>query len=151
MSREAERIPVSDAYLRAVGRATYNFSYLEWGIVWLSETLERGFLDKVSRMTAGQIAEHFSRLTSKLEGEDGERLIALARTFTELVVDRNRLMHGNPYTADGGVQQLSYNGKHGRKQWTESDIMDFADKVASASIESGQLLHGGQYENWKSS
>ena len=150
MSREAERIPVSDDYIRALGRATYNFAYLEWGIIWLSETIERGFLTEVPSMTAGQIATHFSRLALKQEGDDKERLIALACSFTTLVQDRNRLMHGNPYTAENGIQQLLYNGRHGQKRWSESDIMDFADKVASASIEAGQLLHGGRYQDWKS-
>ena len=41
------RIPVEQSYLSAVGRATYNFAYLEWGIVWIVEKLRPGYLNKV--------------------------------------------------------------------------------------------------------
>lgn len=149
MKRQAERIPVADEYILALGRATYNFAYLEWGMIWLAEAIKPGFLPETSTMTAGMIAHHFSKLVSKLTNGDKDQLVTLADDFTDLVVDRNRLMHGNPYTAEGGEQRLSYNGKHGLKRWTVLDMMDFADKLASASIEANKLLHSGRYAEWQ--
>ena len=35
MKDQAERNPVADNYLRAIGRAIDNFAYLEWSIIWL--------------------------------------------------------------------------------------------------------------------
>ena len=33
MTEQSERIPAAEDYLRALGRATYNFAYLEWGVI----------------------------------------------------------------------------------------------------------------------
>jgi hypothetical protein len=146
MANEADRIPVEDRYLHALGRATYNFAYLEWGIVWLTETIEVGFLNEVRNLTAGQIAKRFSQSLGQLASKDPDKapLQELASLFERLVEDRNRLMHGNPFTAAGGEQRLLYDGKHGRKDWTIELIGAFSDQTAAASIEAGRLLHGGR-------
>ena len=148
---DGDRIPVADEYLRALGRATYNFAYLEWGIVWLTETLERNFLREVSRLTAGQIAQRFSAVVRKLPDAEKDKaaLQQPATVFSDLVEDRNRLMHGNPHTAAGGEQRLLYDGKHGRKDWTIASIVDFSDRTATASIEASRLLHGGRLASYQ--
>ena len=145
MADQAERIPVDDDYLRALGRAAYNFAYLEWGIVWLTEIIKFGFLSEVRQLTAGQIANRFSQAVSKLADDDANKLSLqlLASSFADLVEDRNRLMHGNPFTAEGGEQRLLYDGRHGRKDWTIRLIDEFSEQTATASIEAGRLLHGG--------
>lgn len=104
MADQSERIPVANAYLRALGRAVYNFTYLEWGIVWLTETMEPGFASKVGTLTAGQIANHFANAVKQMNGADpGKKdLENLVSIFKALVDDRNRLVHGNPFTAEGG-------------------------------------------------
>ncbi len=151
MTQPRDRIPASDAYLRALGRASYNFAYLEWGVVWLTETIDQGFLGQVSSLTAGQIARRFSDAVGTLNDGDDDKaaMLALAAVFTDLVEDRNRLMHGNPFTAQGGEQRLLYNGRHGRKDWTIDLMSEFADRLAQASIEAGRLIHGGRYQSWQ--
>ena len=148
MADQSERIPVANAYLRALGRAVYNFTYLEWGIVWLTETMEPGFASKVGTLTAGQIANHFANAVKQMNGADpGKKdLENLVSIFKALVDDRNRLVHGNPFTAEGGEQRLMYNGKHGQKDWTVDLMTAFSSQVAEASISAGSLLHGGRYE-----
>ena len=148
MADQSERIPVANAYLRALGRAVYNFTYLEWGIVWLTETIEPGFLRKVGTLTAGQIANHFANAEKQMNGADpGKKdLENLVSIFKALVDDRNRLFHGNPFTAEGGEQRLIYDGKHGQKDWTVDLMTTFSSQVAEASISAGSLLHGGRYE-----
>ena len=64
-----------------------------------------------------------------------------ARNFSNLVLNRNRLMHGNPHTALSGEQRLLYDGKHGRKDCTIDSMTDFSSRTATASIEAGELLH----------
>lgn len=151
MANQAERIPVDDRYIRALGRATYNFAYLEWGIVWLTETIQVGFLNEVRKLTAGQIANRFRQAVGTLGDNNSDKvaLELLASIFAELVEDRNRLMHGNPFTATGSEQRLLYDGKHGRKDWTIQLIEDFSERAATASIEAGRLLHGGFLDTYK--
>lgn len=151
MKPTRERIPASDSYLRELGRAAYNFSYLEWGVIWLAETLEPGFLSEAQALTAGQIAQRFINVAKSVPDSDCDHLdlINLARSFQGLVEDRNRLIHGNPFTADNGEQRLLYSGKHGRKDWTENLIQQFSDEAAALASSAGRLLHGGRYKQWK--
>ncbi|MCY4270745.1 MAG: hypothetical protein OXE80_11310 [Gammaproteobacteria bacterium] len=142
---QSERIPAADEYLRALGRATYNFAYLEQGIVHLMETLQPGFLKEASGKTAGQISNCFSKAVELLEDTQSckVRLQTLAKYFIQIVDDRNSLMHGNPHTAQMGEQRLLYDDRHGRRDWTVESIVQFSSRTATASIEAGDLLHGG--------
>lgn len=151
MAPVRESIPAKDQYLRELGRATYNFAYAEWGIVWLAETLEPGFLSDAQTLTAGQIARRFSSAVEKVPvtEHDLAELIELAKRFLGLVEERNRLLHGNPFTADDGEQRLLYSGKHGRKEWTEKLVQQFSDDAAILGSAAGRLLHGGRLEQWK--
>ena len=148
MTKQSERIPAGEDYLYALGRATYNFAYLEWRIVWLTETLQPRFRHVASTMTAGRIAESFSGAVKKLDKTDPDRarLKVLACDFSNLVLKRNCLMHGNPYTASSGEQRLQYNGRHGRKDWTIDSMEDFSSRTADASIEAGELLNNGRLQ-----
>ncbi|MXY66532.1 MAG: hypothetical protein F4206_11305 [Gammaproteobacteria bacterium] len=150
MTDQSERIPVQEDYLSALGRATYNFSYLEWGIIWLTETLQPGFLQVSSTMTAGKIAERFSSVVEELDDTepDKHRLKKLAKDFSDLVPIRNSLIHGNPYTALSGEQRLLYDGRHGRKDWTIDSMRNFSSRTATASIEAGEILHNGRLQHY---
>ena len=150
LTEQFERVPVAEDYLSALGRATYNFSYLEWGVIWLTEALQPGFLQMASTMTAGNIEEKFSSVVKKLDKTDPDkaRLKILARNFSDLVPDRNSLMHGNPHTALSADQRLLYDGKHGRKDWTLDSMRDFSSRTATASIEVGKLLHNGRLQRY---
>lgn len=144
-------IPAKGRYLTELGRATYNFAYLEWGIVWLTETLEPGFLRRAHKMTAGEIAQGFVKAVARLPATEPDlpELTELAASFPGLVQERNRLIHGNPVTADNGEQRLLYSGKHGRKDWTEELMQQFSDDAAKLGSDAGRLLHGGRHEMWK--
>jgi hypothetical protein len=151
MANKADSIPVEDRYLRALGRATYNFAYLEWGIVWLTESIDFGFLNKARQLTANKIAKNFKEAVDGLSNQDPEKvaLQSLAVSFIDLVKDRDGLMHGNPYSTDGGEQRLLYDGRHGRKDWSVQLIDEFSELTATASIEAGRLLHGGRLANYQ--
>ena len=146
-----ESIPAADSYLRELGRATYNFAYLEWGIVWLTETLEPGFLSVAETLPAGGIAKRFAKAVERVPSSDVDRpeLVELSKSFLDIVKERNRLIHGNPFTAEGGEQRLLYSGRHGRKDWTEQLIQQFSDVAATLGAEAGHLLHNGRYERWQ--
>lgn len=150
LTEQSERIPEDEDYLIALGRATYYFSYLEWGIIWLMETLQPEFLHSASNMTAGEIAKKFSSASESLDKANPDRacLKKLACNFTDLVHDRNSLMHGNPHTAVGGEQRLLYDGNHGHRDWTKNLIKDFSSRTATASSDAGKLLHNGRLQQY---
>jgi hypothetical protein len=150
MAEERTRIPVHDDYLIALGRATYNFAYLEWGIVWAWECIDKGSIQKVKLLTAGQIAEQFKKQTETLPDSHSFkiRLTVLAFEFQNFVKRRNKLVHANPYTASGGEQRLLYNGSNSTQDWPITQINEFSDDAAKLSIDAGELIHGGLYSNY---
>jgi hypothetical protein len=145
------RVPVADLYVSALGRATYNFTYLEWGIVWLAETMQPEFIGAVGSLTAGQIASKFEKFVDNLTDAESNytRLKALAAEFIKLVGQRNKLMHSKPFTAEGGEQRLLYDGKSGRQDWSIEDIIGAARSFEVAAIEAGYLLHDGRLQAYQ--
>jgi hypothetical protein len=144
------RIPVADSYVAALGHAAYNFAYLEWGIVWLGETIQPGFIGKVRSLTAGLIASQFDVLVDAIPNDPAHlRLKALATSFIALVVERNRLMHGTPFTAEGGEQRLLYRGRSDRRDWSTEGIIEAARSFEKAAIEAGDLLYGGRLQAYE--
>lgn len=145
MSETPFRIPLTEAYAEALGRAVYSFCYLEWEVVWIIECLEPGFVNEVTGLTAGQIANRFIDETNKphaLEATLALRLSDFAECFKRLVDSRNALVHGNPYTAENGEQRLGYSGKRGRVEWPLSEIVSVTSKFEQAALEAGHILHG---------
>jgi hypothetical protein len=142
------KVSVDDGYITALGRAAYTYSYLEWGSVWLAEKLRPGFLQRVSGMTAGTIAREFERAATDCGDADAPALQALATIFIDLVGDRNALLHGLPYTANGGEQRLLHLGPKGRRDWTEELILDAARRFETAAADANRLLHAGRYETY---
>jgi hypothetical protein len=140
------RIPVGDDYLVALGRATYHFAYLEAGAVWVGETIGRGFIDRCRTLTAGQIGGHLIELAAETANdEDHHEITEFARVFADLVVLRNKLIHGRPYTAKDGVQQLQYNGKHGLMSWPVHQIESAAEAFQDAALQANRIIHNGRY------
>jgi hypothetical protein len=103
--RYAYRTPIADDYVSAIGRATYNFAVLEWGIVWLGQCLSPNFINEARGNTAGRIGRDFLNAVKALAPSDPARayLVNLAEEFLALVVTRNELMHGKPHTAADGI------------------------------------------------
>ena len=143
MTEQSERIPVDEEYLRALGRATYNFVYLEWSIICLTETLQKGFVKKASPKTARDISNSFCNEVKLLDDTRSFKvpLQALAGEFSQIVIERNCLMHANPYTAKTGEQRMRYDGPHGHRDWTIELMTEFSGRTAAAAREAGNLLH----------
>ena len=113
MANERKLIPVDGSYINALGLAAYAFARCEWQVVWCCEKVKPGSLSKivVKEMTAGAIAKRFSNIVRNMpKSKKREELIALSAEFSDLVVQRNRIIHGKPCTAPNGDQRLSGNG-----------------------------------------
>src|SRR4249919_1263848 len=102
-----ERIPLTPEYATALGTATYCFAVCQWNIVWCSERIKAGSLDRSIRdeMTAGQIGGAFKNLVRNMKNTPlRQELEGLASEFLRLVEVRNSILHGKPGTTPQGDQ-----------------------------------------------
>ncbi len=110
MSDERKRIPIDTSYINALGLTTYAFARCEWQVVWCSEKISPGSINKIisQKMTAGSIAKYFNNVVRNMpmSKERGELRI-LAEDFARLVDERNKIIHGKPCTSMNGEQRLS--------------------------------------------
>lgn len=152
MNNQTERIPADAAYLGALGRAVFNFAYLEWAVIWLVETMQLGFLQKSLEKTSGQIEKHFCDAVEQLDDVvlDKEELRVLIQRSKCLVPEQNSLIHSHTYTAPEGAHELMYLGRHGRKEWPVELMTDFASRTAVASKEANRLLYAGRLKRYQS-
>jgi hypothetical protein len=141
MKDDRLRVPVSDEYVAALGRAAYVFSYCEWCATNCGEKLEPGFTQNALRLkyTAGDIANRLACLMSRrpADAPARERGIAAAAEFRRLTGRRNDLLHSNPGTAPDGEQGLFRHGS----QWTVQKVNDVADEFAANGIELNEIHH----------
>ena len=110
MADERNRIPSDDAYISALGLATFAFARCEWQVVWCCEKLKPGAVAKISddEMTAGTIARYFLNLVRNMPISVGrQELSKAADQFANLVIERNKIIHGKPCTSPSGQQRLS--------------------------------------------
>ena len=49
------RIPADPEYIRAIGTAFYNFTYLEWVVIWTSVKLSANGFDSVPRRKSASV------------------------------------------------------------------------------------------------
>lgn len=138
MKDDRERVPVDDHYVEALGRATYVFATLEWNAVWCCERLDRGYINKLERKTAGRIAtDLLSRVSRIGDPVFHDACNGPAREFQRLVKIRNSILHGKPGTADDNAQRLFSEGR----AWSPEMVEDAADDFAACSINLNALLY----------
>lgn len=144
------RIQVDDDYTRALGRALFNYSYLEWAIIWLGETCKPGSITGWRKKTSQEIRRDVSRLATNLSTDISwrQRIVDVAAAMEPLVNERNALVHGAPYTAKGGAQQLNHNGRHGVRNFDTQDILELALRFEALAIEATKILHDGPYASY---
>jgi len=142
------RVPANDTYVALLGRAVYNFAYLEWAVIYTIETLAPGYLAEYtgaarpmpSSVVANTLRERVIGRTD-LSSDLKDKLAACADRFSRLVNDRNRLIHGHPYTAEGGNQQLSYQGRLPSTSWSIDEVEVIAREFDDAACEMNDVFH----------
>ena len=142
MSHEP-RIPSDPEYVRAVGQAHYNFTYLEWGVVWTIAKLSAdGFGSVPSGEPAGRIARalilSIDSTTPPLPRALRARLVKVHERFLGAIRVRNKLLHAHPYTADGGAQRLGSPGL----QWPRERVDEAAVLFEDLAVEVLDVFHG---------
>jgi hypothetical protein len=145
---EPFRVPADETYTALLGRAVYNFAYLEWGVIYTVETLSPGYLSEYAQaqrpMPSGQVAAAFRETLNArvdLPSDLKEKLATCAARFTKLVDDRTRLIHAHPYTADGGHQQLSYQGRLPPATWPDAGVEAVARDFDAAACDTNEVFY----------
>ena len=137
------RIPADPAYLQAVGRAFYNFTYLEWIVVWTIVKLSSdGFgsvpKGKPSGYIASALIKAIDATAPPLSSGLRKSLAKFHRNFLAAIDSRNKLLHAHPYTAPGGMQQLGGAGI----EWPLEEVIATAKQFEAIAIEGNAIFYG---------
>jgi hypothetical protein len=138
------RISVDSDYLHDVGRAFYNFTYLEWVVVW---TIVKLSTDGFGSVPKGQPASHIAKALIKaiaateppLPDKLRRDLVKFHESYLAAISRRNKLLHAHPYTAADGAQQLGGGGV----EWPTDVVDDAAKFFEDAAIVGNAIFHGG--------
>ena len=138
---QQSRIPVSEAYLLALGRAAYNFACAEWAVKLVMEELRPGYIKLNENDTAGELAEEFLAASRKahLPDDAGTDLIDVAHRFRNLIRSRNDLLHAHPFTVTGGEQQLARDRNGNHVEWTLAEIREVAEAFEECALAVGEV------------
>lgn len=137
------RIPADPEYVKAVGTAFYNFTYLEWVVVWTIVKLSaNGFGSVPTGRSAAFIAKAMYKAIEStsppLSSGLRKQLIHFHESYLAAIQRRNNLLHAHPYTASGGVQLLGGGGV----EWPIESVHDAALLFENAAIEGNAVFHG---------
>jgi hypothetical protein len=136
-------IPADPEYLRALGTAFYNFTYLEWVVVWTIVKLSANGFGSVPRgepasVIAKALIKAIDSTSPPLPPGLRQKLVKFHESYVAAIRSRNKLLHAHPYTAGGGVQQLGGGGL----EWPMSAVNEAAQLYEQAAIEGNAIFHG---------
>jgi hypothetical protein len=137
------RIKADPLYLQALGQALYNFTYLEWVVVWTIVKLSSdGFGSVPKGETATQIAKALTRAVSSttpaLPDSLRQQLVKFDESYRAAIKVRNQLLHAHPLTAPDGSQQLGSAGSN----WSLEQVEVAAKQFEDAAIQGNAIFHG---------
>ena len=137
------RIPADLTYIHSVGTAFYNFTYLEWVVVWMIVKLNADGFGSVPRgETARAIAKALHKAIENtsppLPTPLRQQLIKFHESYLAAISSRNKLLHAHPYTTQEGEQQLGGGGV----EWPISAVDQAARLFENAAIEGNAIFHG---------
>jgi hypothetical protein len=137
------RIPADPMYLQALGRAVYNFTYMEWIVVGTIVKLgSDGFGSVPKGRPPGEIARALIKVIDAtappLSPGLRKSLVKIHERCLAAVRRRNKLLHAHPYTAPGGMQQLGGAGI----EWPLEEVIAAAKQFESIAIEGNAIYYG---------
>ncbi len=144
------RIPTDSDYVRALGTALYNFTYLEWiAICTVAKLRKKGVSTIETKKGADAISKDLLRAINnsslKLTPPSRTRLLKFRESFRRSIRDRNKLLHAHPHTAEGGLQQLIA----GDISWSVEAVNEVALRFENAAIEGSDIFHGSLMKDAK--
>jgi len=130
------RIPANENYLQALGRAFYNFTYLEKIVKDIIIKLNNGQNVIKEKATAGEIKNILKGMN--FSGHPAEAdLNHFVSGFESTVNIRNRLLHANPYTTIDGDQEIIYKDN----AWPIEDVYNAAQEFENLAILGSDIFH----------
>jgi hypothetical protein len=138
----SSRIPVDSEYVKAIGTALYNFTYLEWIVIWTIFKLHAEGTQYNYRLPAGKIAQALRQSIENsvppLSKALQTKLLGFHRSFNSALELRNRLLHAHPYSTPDGVQQLM----NRKITFDITTVDDAALTFENVAIEGNEIFHG---------
>lgn len=137
------QIPADCSYLQALGRAVYNFTYFEWGVIGTIVKLSHnGFGSVPKAKPAGEIAKALTKVIEQtnppLSTALRRRLVKVDKSYRDAIERRNKLFHAHPYTAKDASQQLGGGGI----EWPMAEVDSAAKMFEDAAIACNEIFHG---------
>ena len=137
------RIPVNSEYAQRLGVAFYNFTYLEWAVIWTIVKLTSNGFDAIPRpATAAVLRKALANAIDTTSPPLPEELRKHLKEFEELfrlaLRVRNQLLHAHPYTAADGEQRLGT----GEVRWSLEEVDAAALRFEEAAIFGNGIFHG---------
>ncbi|SRR6266498_3351645 len=145
------RVPVDDSYVALVGKAVYVFAYYEWGVIYIIEFLQPGFVYRYSRgnpMTSGHVSDALKGVINDSTTSFGkitkQELESCSIEFERLIAKRNALIHAHPITDADGSQILAYQTKMTKPlpdmKWPRTEVGAIVAEFDNAACSAGVLL-----------
>ena len=137
------RIPADDEYLFKLGRAFYNYTYLEAIVVQtIAKVSVNGFESVPKGKPAGAIAKALKEAVDTAEPALPAPLVKSLKDFrthfATAIRWRNKLLHAHPYTTPDDQQRLM-GGDH---SWPFEQVDQAAQFFEEAAIEGSDIYHG---------
>lgn len=136
------RIPADADYLSALGRAFYNFTYLEWAVISTIAKLSANGHEAVpwgqtARFIACALLQAMDAGEPPLDNRLRRRLLGVYQTYRAAIKKRNKLLHAHPLTAVDGAQRLGVD----HREWTMEEVDAVAQFFEKAAIDANGIYH----------
>jgi hypothetical protein len=137
------RIQADPDYIHALGRAFYNFTYLEWVVVWTIVKLSAdGFVSVPKGQSAKFIATALHKAidstSPSLPSDLRLSLVNFHKSYLKSITQRNKLLHAHPHSTANGSQQLGGGGV----EWPIDHVIKAAMLFEEYAIQGNAIFHG---------
>ena len=132
--------PADDRYVEVIGRALYNFAYIEWEVLYLGSLLVPGFVNRDAGNDSRTIAREFS-LLAEVGRERFPGLKDIADRFAIAEQSRVELLRATPFTGPLGAQILHSEGTAAPKQWDMEAVSKYLTDLESLATDADVLFY----------
>jgi hypothetical protein len=137
------RIIADPNYLLLLGQTLYNFTYLEWIVIWVIAKLNE---DGLAGIPKSEPSAEIAKALTQAVVTAGPRLTAALRRdvarfdarFRTAIRTRNDLFHAHPFTTDQAVRDGAR-----EYEWPRPVLGAAAKLFEDVAIEGDDLLHNG--------
>lgn len=133
-------IPADVAYIEALGRCFYHFSYLEWIVVRITTKLHQdAYASFTKPKTAGYLARKLLEAIAagSLTPSLAQRLAQFHRAFVTAKHRRDKLLKAPPYAVKHNLSQMGA-GPH---VWPTAKLDGAAGRFEEIANEGAEILH----------